>query len=255
MRAVLRRSLLLSSVLASPLAAQRTGRPNLVLIISDDHGWTDYGFMGHRHIRTPNIDRLAREGLTFERGYVPTSLCRPSLATLMTGLYPHQHKIVGNDPAGDAKSPQERGAMVEQFRKSKILTELLAGAGYVSHQSGKWWEGECTCFTESMTHGDVARGGRHGDEGLKVGRETMQPVFDFIDRATGQKKPFFIWYAPMMPHTPHNPPQRFLTRYQALGVPLPQARYFAMVEWFDETVGQLMTHLEKRGTLKDTVIA
>ena len=52
--------------------------PNVVLIISDDHAWTDYGFMGHRHIRTPNIDRLASQGLVFKHGYVPSSLCSPS---------------------------------------------------------------------------------------------------------------------------------------------------------------------------------
>ena len=56
--------------------------PNVVLIISDDQAWTDYGFLGHEQIQTPNIDRLARQSLTFTRGYVPDSLCRPSLATI-----------------------------------------------------------------------------------------------------------------------------------------------------------------------------
>ena len=70
-----------------------------MLIIGDDQAWTDYSFMGHPHIRTPNLDRLAREGLTFRRGYVPSSLCSPSLASILTGLYPHQHRITSNDPA------------------------------------------------------------------------------------------------------------------------------------------------------------
>lgn len=65
--------------------------PNIVLLISDDQAWTDYGFMGHPTIQTPRLDRLARESLTFTRGYVPDSLCRPSLTTIATGLYPHQH--------------------------------------------------------------------------------------------------------------------------------------------------------------------
>jgi uncharacterized sulfatase len=72
--------------------------PNIVLIISDDQAWTDFSFMQHPHIRTPNLDRLARESLTFTRGYVPSSLCCPSLASIITGLYPHEHKITGNDP-------------------------------------------------------------------------------------------------------------------------------------------------------------
>jgi arylsulfatase A-like enzyme len=62
--------------------------PNIVLIISDDQGWTDFSFMGHPHIHTPNLDRLANESLTFTRGYVPSSLCCPSLASIITGLYP-----------------------------------------------------------------------------------------------------------------------------------------------------------------------
>jgi len=84
-----------SAAAKSPQAAKP---PNVVMIISDDQAWTDYGFMGHKLIETPNLDRLARESALFKRGYVPSSLCRPSLMTLATGLYPHQHKIVGNDP-------------------------------------------------------------------------------------------------------------------------------------------------------------
>ena len=80
----------------SAVAAEKL--PNIVLILSDDQAWTDYGFMGHPVIETPNLDQLARESALFTRGYVPSSLCRPSLATLATGLYPHEHGITGNDP-------------------------------------------------------------------------------------------------------------------------------------------------------------
>ena len=66
----------------------RVGPPNVVLIIADDMGFGDYGFMGHRQIRTPRLDRLARESVTFRRGYVTTSLCSPSLASILTGRYP-----------------------------------------------------------------------------------------------------------------------------------------------------------------------
>ena len=70
--------------------------PNIVFIISDDQTWTDYSFMGHKQIETHNIDRLASQSLTFTHGYVPSSLCCPSLATMITGLFPHQSKITGN---------------------------------------------------------------------------------------------------------------------------------------------------------------
>ena len=73
--------------------------PNVVMIISDDQAWGDYGFMGHAQLETPHLDRLAAESLTFHRGYTPTPLCRPALASIITGLYPHQHGVTGNDPA------------------------------------------------------------------------------------------------------------------------------------------------------------
>ncbi len=83
--------------------------------------------------------------------------------------------------------------MVAEFEKSPNLAKLLAPVGYVSHQSGKWWEGDaCRCgFTAAMSSGDPAKGGRHGDEGLTIGREGMKPVTAFIDRAKADKKPFF----------------------------------------------------------------
>ena len=238
----------------SPPAPEETTPPNVVLIISDDHSWTDYSFMGHDAIRTPNIDRLASESLVFTRGYVPTSLCRPSLATMMTGLYPHQHGITGNDPDGTVRDAANRQRMVDIFKRSPTVVRLLGEMGYVSHQSGKWWEGEPTehGFTAAMTHGDVSRGGRHGDEGLKIGRESMQPVFDFMDQSEGE--PFFLWYAPFLPHTPHNPPERLLSKYQQEGRPEAVAKYYAMVEWFDETVGELLGYIDQKGLSENTVV-
>ena len=63
-------------------------KPNVVLILSDDQGWRDYGFMGNDAVSTPHLDQLAARSLVFERGHVPAPLCRPSLASMVTGLYP-----------------------------------------------------------------------------------------------------------------------------------------------------------------------
>ena len=244
--------------------------PNIVLIISDDQSWTDYSFLGHPQIRTPNIDRLAAESLTFTRGYVPDSLCRPSLATLVTGLFPHQHGIVGNDPplpsaiAGQNKGQARRDPRYLQRRNEYLrhidnaprVAEMLKAKGYISHQSGKWWEGHYTRggFTHGMTHGDRTRGGRHGDLGLKIGRQGMQPVFDFINLATDEEKPFFVYYAPFLPHTPHNPPERLLEKYRDKTPHLPLAKYWAMCEWFDETVGQLVDFVDEKGLGENTLV-
>src|SRR5438309_12072051 len=83
--------------------------PNIVLIVSDDQGWGDYSFMGHPHIRTPHLDKLAAQSLMFPRGYATSSLCCPSLASILTGLYPHQSKSTSNDPP---KRPGKRPAEI-----------------------------------------------------------------------------------------------------------------------------------------------
>jgi uncharacterized sulfatase len=234
-------------------AAKRA--PNVVLIISDDQAWCDHGFMGHPAIRTPRLDRLAAQSLVFTRGYVPTALCRPSLATISTGLYPHQHRIVGNDPRGGMRNLEGRQEMIRRFEQLPSLAKLLGQAGYVSFQSGKWWEGHHRRggFTDGMTHGDEKRGGRHGDAGLTIGRQGLQPIFDFLDRTCG--KPFFLWYAPLLPHQPHNPPNRLLEGYTAPDRPGPIAKYYAMCQWLDETCGELLDGLEKRGLAGETLVA
>ncbi len=246
--------------------------PNFFLIISDDHGWPDYGFLGHEVIRTPALDRLASESMVYTRGYLPAPVCRPSLATIATGLYPHQHGITGNDPPGKwpegARIPENRAAMEQVFARNDSVMELLARSGYSSHQSGKWWEGNPLNhgFAEAMTHGDVTRGGRHGDDGLVIGREGLDPIFDFIgglghgiaggspQPAEAAPKPFLIWYAPFLPHTPHNPPERLLEKYRSPDYSIRVARYYAMVEWMDETVGQITAFLDENGLADKTVV-
>lgn len=255
------------SLASQPSKPARTP-PNILLIVSDDQGWTDFGFMGSTHVRTPNLDRLAAGSRRFPRGYVPSSLCCPSLASLLTGRYPHQHGITGNDPpvpagiagakrAQSAAFLEGRARLNERMERSPALPRLLAQRGYRSFQSGKWWQGHFSHggFTHGMTRGEEAGGGRHGDEGLRIGRETLQPIEDFIDGAHASGTPWFVWYAPMMPHDPHTPPERFLARHRTNAPSIHIARYRAMVEWFDETCGQLLDGLERRGALSNTVVA
>ncbi|MCZ2341867.1 MAG: sulfatase [Bacteroidales bacterium] len=256
------------SFAATSAAVDPQPRPNIVFLIGDDQSWKDYGFMGHPFIQTPHLDKLASESLVFPQGYVPTSLCRASLATMITGLYPHQHKITSNDPPlppgkNGATAMQDEGylrmraEMVAEFNKSPTLPKLLTPVGYVSHQSGKWWEGNaCRCggFTEAMTIGDPRRGGRHGDVGLTIGRQGLQPVFTFIDESRKAGKPFYLWYAPIMPHQPHNPPERLLKKYRDKTPSVHVAKYWAMCEWFDETIGEVLAHLDKRGLRQNTLV-
>jgi uncharacterized sulfatase len=219
--------------------------PNVVMIVGDDMGWTDYGFMGHEVIKTPNLDRLASEGAVFPNGYVPTSLCRASLATLLTGLYASQHKICCNDPPPGI----DRSEMLPFLRNAPTIPRLLKDQGYRSLQTGKFWEGHFSNggFTDGMTVK-----GRHGDDGLVIGRKTLKPIYDFVESCG--KTPFFVWYAPMLPHEPHDPPERILKKYLVDGRDLRLAKYWAMCEWFDESCGELIQWLDSRGDHENTLI-
>ncbi len=243
-------------------SAHAADTPNILLILSDDQAWSDYSFMDHEAIQTPHIDKLAREGATFRRGYAPTALCRPSLATLVTGHYAHTHRITGNDPSqkeakqGTPPYRQLRRRLIARIDRFDTVPKLLAERGYLGFQSGKWWEGNFSRggFTHGMTRGFPEQGGRHGDDGLKIGRQGLTPLREFIDMAIEAEKPFFLWYAPMLPHLPHNPPERLLEKYQVAGRSEHVARYYAMCEWFDETCGELVGYLDERGLRENTLI-
>lgn len=242
--------------------------PNIIFIISDDHAWPDYSFMGHPHIQTPNIDNLASEGLTFTRGYLAAPLCRPSLASILSGLYPHQHGVTGNDPAFEfdrqSASPSEirqarmpyNNVITERYNNLPNLNSYLSELGYLSFQTGKWWEGswQDAGFSHGMTHGDPVHGGRHGDEGLRIGREGLQPIENFMDHAEEEDKPFFVWYAPFLPHTPHTPPDSLLEKYLPVAETEPIAKYWAMIQWFDITVGELLDSIDNRGLTNNTLV-
>jgi len=242
-------------------AAEPATPPNVILIVSDDQHWRDYGFMGHEHLRTPHLDRLARESLVFPRGYVTSSLCCPSLAALITGRYPHETGIVGNDPPGTdgprttpaakAAFAAGREALNRKLDAFPTLPKLLAGAGYDSLQTGKWWQGDFHRggFTAGMTRGE-----RHGDDGLAIGRRTMAPIEEFVRATRSAGKPFFVWYAPMLPHDPHDPPAELVEHYRGLTPSVHVARYWGNVERFDRTVGDLLGFLDREGLAADTLV-
>jgi len=241
-------------------------QPNILLIISDDHAWADYGFMGHPHVQTPNLDRLAAQSLTFERGYSPVPLCRPSLASIVTGLYPHQHGVTGNDPTlpdqgvnamtarGNPQYAYYYNTIIENFRRRPNFVRDLVSRGYLALETGKWWEGDpvkTAGFTHAMTQGE-AKGSRHGDAGLDIGRKGLEPIYRFIEQAG--EKPWLVWYAPMLPHAPHTPPRELLQKYLKVAPTAPVAHYWACVEWFDRTCGELLDHLDQRGQRTNTLV-
>ncbi|MDA8988965.1 sulfatase-like hydrolase/transferase [Opitutales bacterium] len=221
--------------------------PNVVMILSDDQGFGDYGFMGHEMIETPSLDRLASQSLRYDRGYVTTALCSSSLTTMLTGLYPHEHGTTGNDPLkGISRQP-----WIDKFKNSPQLPKLLAKHGYISLHTGKYWHAHPKY--SGFTH-DMGATQRHGSAySLSIGRDTMKPISDFLREAKGKEKPFFIWYAPFLPHTPHNPPADLEKKYRDIGAG-GQAKYYAMCEWFDQSCGQLLDDLDNLKLSDNTLV-
>jgi uncharacterized sulfatase len=247
-------------------AAGSSRQPNVLVIISDDQAWQDYAFMGHASIATPALDKLAAQSLTFTRGYSPVPLCRPSLASISTGLYPHQHGVTGNDPALPDKgvNPQTGRlnpkyaryyeSIIANYSSHPNFVRDLTARGYRSFETGKWWEGDpvkTAGFSSAMTIG-TQKGDRHGGLGLEIGRQGLAPITRFIEQSGAQ--PWLVWYAPMLPHSPHTPPAELLEKYLKLAPSEPVARYWACVEWFDRTCGELLGYLDQKGLRENTIV-
>jgi uncharacterized sulfatase len=227
--------------------------PNIVLIIGDDHGYPYSGFMGSEVVETPNLDRLAAEGTVFTHGFTTASECRPSLMSLLTGLHPEEWdtRLQHLETLGRTPPP------FQEIREFQALPALLARKGYASFQGGKYWEGEPTLagFTQG-TWDTIGRNWGYmvsGGSGLSFGRETMAPLWDFLDEYGG-KQPFFVWFAPLLPHRPHDPPAEFLDRYRRDEIVEQAQLYYANITRLDATVGELLRTLDEQNLRRDTLI-
>ena len=244
-----------------------------MLVISDDHGWADFGFMGSERVRTPRIDALAERGYRISLAFNTGNVCRPSLRSLLTGYHPDQY---------DARVESlRRGTPAiggPPIRLIETLPRLLAERGYVSFQGGKYWEGDArdAGFDEAMATGGAARtdgsGRAMGEEAgaalarlaasplfrsaggpsLALGRTTMAPLLRFID--SHADRPFFVWFAPLLPHTPFDASEHDRAPYLAAGLPEPAVGYYANIARLDRRVGELLDHLDRRGLRERTLV-
>ena len=281
----------------------RETSPNVIFILSDDQAWFDYSFMRRPEVEkaamdldpgipqvanTPAIDRLADEGLTFVQGYC-NPVCRPSLASIITGTHVHQHWVSGNDLVNGSGTRVDDTTVEARMQVLNPLPRTLVNElDYTCFQTGKWWEGHPSNggFTHSDTANSTAGGtapvqwgggrpsyvrARHGDWGLMTGRvdyvndiqapahpipyeNTVVTVTDFISDQVDAEQPFMVWYAPFLPHTPHDPPAGLLSQYIAMGLNNSDATYYANIERFDGGVGAILDHLDAEGIANDTIV-
>lgn len=241
------RILALAGALAAAACAEQPGRrPNVVLIVADDMDPEHFGFAGHPLAQTPTLDELARTGVLFTHGFVPMSRCRPSQAALLTGLWPHQNGVYFN-------------VGIDHIDPETSLARLLQRAGYATVGEGKFWEPD----PRAMGFSNLAIANY-----TTFVREDQQHLFDWLER-TPRETPFFVWWAPELPHVPHDPPAELLARVPLESIPIPEwfegdeaaraefrARervLLAMDAWLDRGVAELRAKLAELGELEETL--
>ncbi|MBY0280484.1 sulfatase-like hydrolase/transferase, partial [Candidatus Binatia bacterium] len=232
-----------------------SGRPpNVVLLIGDDHGWPYSGFMGDARVHTPNLDALAASGTTFVDAHSPSSLCVPALRSLLAGVHSEQWDR-RRQVLATVLGPLPTRSEVQYYR---TVPRELTRRGYLTWEGGKLWEG--TFASAGFTHGlatlilpDLFRsaGDQFGRAGWADGT-ALAPLEEFLDQA--RDRPFFLWVAPLLPHTPYDAPPELAQPYLNAGLGPEEAPYFANVSWLDALVGRLLATLDRRGMRDDTVV-
>lgn len=265
-------ALLAACCLAAAAASERP--PNVVLLIGDDIGYPYLGFTGDPNVVTPASDALAAGGVWFSQGHVTAPYCRPSLRTLITGLHPVQYALrldalmvdAKREAGFDAMDADQQARWQVQARAAGMaefdtLPSLLRPRGYVSWQGGKWWEGghRNGHFDEGMTQPwDMSLFGTDaffeqnmGNEGNRLVRETMAPLFDFIERH--REQPMFIWFGPQLPHTPFDAPFKYAKYYANKDLSESAKLYYANVSWWDDGVDRLVDFMQAQGLYEETL--
>jgi arylsulfatase A-like enzyme len=276
-------SLLLFTTLAlAPVAPAIAAavRPNIVLIMTDDQGYGDFGITGNPVLETPHLDRLAREGAGMSAFYV-SPVCSPTRAALLTGRHNYRTRVVDTFRGRSMMEPDE-----------VTVAEVLREAGYATGIFGKWHLGDNhplrpseQGFEESLIH----RGGGLGQpsEPFENDRRYTDPILfhnnrqvqaqgyctdvyftaalEFIERSTARPRPFFAYIAPNAPHSPyHDVPPALYEKYRRKDLSSvllgnardadTVARVFAMVENIDDNIGRLLGELERRGLASNTLV-
>ncbi len=267
---------------------------NVVFILTDDHRFDAMGHMGHPFLETPHMDRLAREGINFTAGYVTTSLCSPSRASILTGQYAHTHKVVDNN------NPAAPGTI--------FYPQYLQKAGYKTGFFGKWHMGgdsdeprpgfdRWVSFRGQGTY-DPTPSGLNVD-GARVPRQgyITDELTDYCLgwlNGLGKEQPFFLYLSHKAVHANFTPADRHKGRYANAEVPIPVTmpntpenfadkprwvkdqrnswhgvdfpyhstldiaefyrQYCETLLAVDDSIGRVMEALDKRGQLEDTLI-
>lgn len=253
--------------------ASKDRLPHILLILADDHGYGDVSVHQGPHLQTPNMDRIAADGVRFTRFYANSSVCSPSRAALMTGRYPDR---VGVPGVIRTHGEDNWG----YFRQDAVtLPTMLARAGYGTSLVGKWHLGlepeNHPCrrgfgsfrgFLGDMMD-DYYTHLRHGHNYMRLGQEQIDPPGHATDLFTEwaveqirqwpqANQPQFLYLAYNAPHTPIQPPEEWVERVRRREPDASdeRVRYVALVEHLDAGIGRVLEALEQVGQLDNTLV-
>ena len=281
----------LSLLLASFGGAAENPRLNIVFILIDDMGWTDLGCYGSDYYETPNVDRLAQQGMKFTDAYAASCVCSPTRVSILTGKFPGRLHITHAIPIQGAERIKEPLPLIEAIYRKNLpleevtIAEALKPGGYVSAFMGKWhvcWEKE---FYPKAQGFDLNVGGNNmgnpgnyfypyngawrmtkkhpmtrwntlpdGKKGEYLTDRLTDEAIKFIDK--NKERPFFLYLSHYAVHTPLQAPEQLIKKYKKkpVGKHHRNPVYAAMVESVDHSVGRIMSKLEQLGIADDTVV-
>ncbi|CAA6692399.1 MULTISPECIES: arylsulfatase [unclassified Lentimonas] len=260
-------------------------QPNVIFILADDLGIGDLSCYGQDKFETPNIDKLAKQGMSLTNHYSGSTVCAPSRCALLTGRHMGNAAVRGNAelaPEGQEPMPADTYTAAHHFKK----------AGYATGVFGKWGLGAAESTSDPMRMGfddfygyncqrqahcyypawlwrDNEREFLWGNEGsfktVYAPELIHQEALDFI--RTNKDKPFYMYYALVQPHADMIAPERYMKKYRGkylpefsyeedyyIGQPEGHAAFVAMVDILDEYVGDVMAELEELGIADDTLV-
>jgi len=250
-------------------------KPNVVLIVADDLGWSDLSYMGSTYYETPNIDKLSKSGMTFYNGYASSANCAPSRASMLTGKYHPFHGIysVKNSDRGNKKTRK----IIPIKTKTKleleyfILPEMLKSKGYSTGHFGKWHMGPKGYFPEQMGFDINIGGNEHGGPGsyfspYKYPNMSNGPKDEYLTDRIGDevvkfieknKENNFFAYVPFFSvHTPIQSKSDYEKKYRNKESNEYHNRedYAGMIQSLDENIGKILDKIEKLNLSKNTLI-
>lgn len=246
-------------------AAQNARKPNIVFIMADDLGNADLGYRGGE-MKTPNIDKLAKEGVRLESFY-GEPVCTPSRAALMTGRYPMRYGLqtLVIFPSHTFGLATDERTLPQALKEAGYRTYMV-GKWHLGHADKKYWPqnrgfdyfygnvvGEVDYFTRER--GGIVDWQRNGKFLKEQGYYTTligDDAVKLIDQQDG-KTPFFLYFASLAPHAPYQVPQKYKDLYPGIKDKNRQA-YAGMISALDEDVGRIVAALEKKKLLDNTII-